>query len=159
MVKKPNYDLQIESLRRTRRYEALIKRPPQIDEILGRKKDVEILGVYSVHPKSNRLRPTSIPTNRGKRVIVEDGACPKEFETNIICDDLRYIGDSEYKTWVPRFKFFVGQIVSFWTKDVQYDFQIYPTDDPRYGEFVLVNRSAVSSSPGERARVRKTSSI
>lgn len=158
---KNDYSRQIESLRRSRRHNTDHKRkgPIQLDELLGRPSHAEILGLYQIDLKNGRLLPNKVPKRSGDMVVVEPGTCPKECENNIICDDVYYVGEREFKTWIPLFKFYVGQFVTFWTKQSEYIFQIHPAEDSRYGLFVLHKKSAVVRQPGKDSRTARTKSV
>ena len=136
-----------------------IKKPIQKDEILGVKPLWTIPGLYTLNKKTNALEPKVIPQGKCSLVVVEKGPCPKEQEQNVICDDVEYFEDMQYKVWVPYYKFYVGQFVSFWTKQTVYTFQIVPNDDKRFGEFRLIEKRAVVRQPGKDTRTSKTKGI
>ena len=135
------------------------KPPVQLDELLGRKPFTEVVGLYQIDRKRGRLKPQKVPSPKGDMVVVEKGSCPKKYDQNIICDYPEYIAEREFNTWVPRYVFYVGQFVSFWTKQSEYLFQIFPTEDPRFGEFRLVDKKAVVRQPGSDFRTAKTKSV
>ncbi len=135
------------------------RKPIQKDEILGKKPFDKFPGLYQLSKGTNILEPKSIPKNKGSFVVIEKGPCPKSMEQNIICDDLEYFGEVGYKVWVPYYKFYIGQFVSFWTKHVEYVFQIFPSDDSRLGEFRLMDKRAVVRQPGSEFRTSRTKSI
>lgn len=134
-------------------------KPPQLDEILGKKPIEDIAGLYLINPKTNTLEPKFVPKNRGNLVLVEKGLCPKGQENNVICDHLEFFDTFEYKVWVPYFKFYIGQFVTFWTKQTEYVFQIFPNDDSRLGEFKLIEKRAVVRQPGQEYRTSKSKSV
>lgn len=156
---KPDYRRQINSLRQNTRYNTTSRRKETKthDEIMGRTPIAEIIGLYSVDKKTGQLRPFKVPARvsagKGDKVVIERGPCPEGCERNIIFDHINIIAEREYKSWTPKYKFYVGQEVSFWTADMQYDFQIWPTDDVRFGELVFVNSTKLESNPD---RVNKT---
>lgn len=123
----------------------------QIDDILGRKPLNTIQGLFVILPNTGELFPKTLPKT-GDNVAIEGLVCPNDKLNNIIYDHYEYFDELEVKQWVPKYHFYVGQFVSFWTSRFQYDFQIRSTDDKRIGVFVLVNKSPVVRQPGREAR-------
>ncbi len=136
-------------------------RKPQvhIDVLLGRRSIKDIVGLYQLEKKQGYLIPQRVPSSKGDCVIIEKGACPSGSEQHIICDHVEFIAEKEINTWVPVHKFYLGQFVSFWTKQSEFLFQIYPTDNPKFGEFRLISKKAVVRQPGKDSRTSKTKSI
>ena len=129
-------------------------KPIQKNEIIG--KVDHTVGAYQQKENTNDLSPKAMPKN-GDLVVVEGLSCPVGLENNAI-----YVRDlpdvREYDVWMPTYKFYVGQIVSFWKNGFQYDFQIQMSDYPeeKLGKFVLVNITRTEPQPGVGYRTSKS---
>ena len=130
------------------------KKPIQLKEILG--KADHAIGAYKIKDITFDLSPRALPKT-GDLVIIEAGSCPKGMENNAVY--IRDIPESrEYDVWMPTYRFFIGQIVSFWKGGYQYDFQIQYSDfeDENLGKFVLVNKVVTIKQPGVGYRTAKS---
>lgn len=147
------YSRQIDSLRRSRRGVRPFRKPIQLSEILGKTEDSNFWA-YKIGENTGALTPRSLPKD-GDFVLVETGSCPSNMLNNPV-----YIRDisETYDAWIPTHKFYVGQIVSFWIKDLQYDFQIQFSDhsDEKICKFVLVNKTKTERQPGVAYRTTKS---
>src|SRR3989339_1390101 len=75
-------------------------RPIQKDEILGLKPLDQIPGLYRINEKTNTFEPKAVPKRKGNLVVVKGKKCPKQMEQNVICDDVDYFDNLEFKVWV-----------------------------------------------------------
>lgn len=113
------------------------------------------IGAYKIKKITNDLSPRALPKT-GDLVVVEGLNCPRGLENNAI--SIRDIPDtSSWDVWMPTYPFYIGQIVSFWKDDTQYDFQIQFSDhdDPTIGKFVLINKQKTERQPGRVYRTTK----
>lgn len=158
MSPNSGYKRQINALRRVRTGIVTFKKPIQKEEILG--KPPVPSGIYQISESTNILTPKSLPKN-GDLVLVEEGVCPRNMETNIV-----YVKDLSdkafiYDAWIPSYKFFLLQVVIFWKNDTQYEYQIQHSDNanPKICKFVLMSKKGTTQQPGGSYRVPQKTKI
>lgn len=153
MRQNSDFGRQIQALRKTRRVNTYpVKKPIQLNEILNNKSTYP--ATYKIDEKTNILSPKSLPKT-GDTVLIQEGVCPRDMETNIV-----YVKDLSdkafiYEAWIPSYNFYLLQLVVFWKNDTQYEYQIQYSDveDPCVGKFVLISKKRTNRQPGGAYRV------
>lgn len=159
MGQNSDFERQIQALRKTRRAATYpFKKPIRPNEKQNNKGNCS--ATYKIDEKTNILSPKSLPKT-GDTVLIQEGVCPKDMETNIV-----YVKDLSdkvfvYEAWIPTYNFYLLQLVVFWKNDTQYEYQIQYSDmeDPCVGKFVLISKKRTNRQPGGAYRVPQKTKI